>query len=96
MKINNKLKQKINNSVVRIIAKDTNLCLNRKPSNGVNDDIEARVGTISFNSNYFKELNPDLIGKLMTQWITIFDDVDDDDFDGEFTEDDEELPLIRV
>jgi hypothetical protein len=32
----------------------------------------------------------------MTQWITIFDDVDDDDFDGEFTEDDEELPLIRV
>jgi hypothetical protein len=32
----------------------------------------------------------------MTQWITIFDDVDDDDFDGEFNEDDEEMPLIRV
>jgi len=49
--------------VVRIIAKDTNLCLKNKPSNGVNDDIEARVGTISFNSSYFSELNPDLFEK---------------------------------
>jgi hypothetical protein len=28
--------------------------------------------------------------------ITLFDDVEDDEFDGELGEDDEELPMIRT
>ena len=31
----------------------------------------------------------------MTQSITLFDEVDDDDFDGELGEDDEEMPMIE-
>jgi hypothetical protein len=30
----------------------------------------------------------------LKHWITLFDDVDDDGFDGELGEDDEELPMI--
>jgi len=32
----------------------------------------------------------------LTQWITLFDDPDDDEYDGDFGEDDEENPMIRV
>ena len=36
------------------------------------------------------------LGQNMTQWITLFDDTEDDEYDGDFGEDDEELPMIRV
>jgi hypothetical protein len=35
-------------------------------------------------------------GESFTQWITLFDDVDDDEFDGDLGEDDEELPMIKT
>ena len=36
------------------------------------------------------------LGQNLTQWITLFDDTEDDEYDGDFGEDDEELPMIRV
>ena len=30
------------------------------------------------------------------QWITLFDDQDDDEFDGDLGEDDEELPMVKT
>jgi hypothetical protein len=33
--------------------------------------------------------------KLNTKWITLFDDPSDDEYDGDFTEDDPEMPMIR-
>lgn len=70
-------------------------CKNNKPGKGINDDLDARVGTISFNKEYFLDVQPANFGKAYTQNITLFDEVDDDDFDGELNEDDEELPIIR-
>jgi len=35
-------------------------------------------------------------GVNQVQWITLFDDAEDDEYDGDFGEDDEELPMIRV
>jgi len=31
-----------------------------------------------------------------SQWITMFDDMDDDEYDGDLGEDDEELPMIKT
>ena len=36
------------------------------------------------------------LGTNQTQWITLFDDAEDDEYDGDFGEDDEELPMVRV
>lgn len=43
-------------SVVRVIAKDITLCPNNRPGRGINDDLDARVGTISFNREYFVDM----------------------------------------
>ena len=70
-------------------------CPGSMPGKGVNDDVDARVGTISFNKEYFQDVQPANFGRSYKQNITLFDEVDDDDFDGEFNEDDEELPIVR-
>jgi hypothetical protein len=36
------------------------------------------------------------LGNQWTEWITLFDDTEDDEFDGDFGEDDEELPMIKA
>ena len=82
-------------AVVRLIAKDVEHCKNKLPGTGLNDDIDARVGTISFNKEYFLDIKPASYGQSFVQNITLFDEVDDDDFDGELNEDDEELPIVR-
>lgn len=82
-------------SVVRLIVKDVMHCPGNQPGMGVNDDVDARVGTISFNKEYFQDIQPANFGRPYKQNITLFDEVDDDDFDGEFNEDDEELPIVR-
>ena len=56
-------------------------------------DDEAIIGCISFSvPNYFQN---GLEGKWQ-QWITLFDDVNDDEYDGVLGEDDEEDPKILV
>lgn len=52
------------------------------------------MGTISIPNDYFKNLIASGLNQEMQQWITLFDDVDDDGFDGELGEDDEELPMV--
>lgn len=56
--------------------------------------MDARVGTISFNAEYFTDINPSMFGLQQVQKVTLFDDVEDDDFDGELGEDDEEMPMV--
>lgn len=82
-------------SVLRLVVKDVMHCPGSMPGKGVNDDVDARVGTISFNKEYFQDVQPANFGRSYKQNITLFDEVDDDDFDGEFNEDDEELPIVR-
>ena len=82
-------------SVIRLIAKDITMCPNNTPGRGINDDLDARVGTISFNKEYFMDVPQNSFGKPFKQNITLFDEVDDDDFDGELNEDDEEMPMIQ-
>jgi len=36
------------------------------------------------------------LGKTTTQWITLFEEADDDQFDGDFGVDDDEMPMIYV
>lgn len=78
------------NCVVRIIAKDHGLQLAGQPGEF------AQVGTISLNSEYFRSVETHHLGKLFNQQITLFDDVEDDEYDGDFGEDDEEMPMIRT
>ena len=78
------------NQVVRIIAKDHSLQLAGQPGEF------AQVGTISINASYFKQVETHNLGKLFNQNITLFDDIEDDEFDGDFGEDDEEMPMIRT
>jgi hypothetical protein len=80
------------NGSIRIIAKDTAQCIH-KAGTGVNDDLDARIGTISIKSVDFAEQLP-VTNKAFSEWITLFDDIDDDEFDGEFGTDDEEMPMI--
>ena len=54
----------------------------------------SHIGCISFTLDLFKFVSEDQYGKLFKQWITLFDDEDDDEFDGELGEDDEEMPMI--
>lgn len=49
------------------------------------------VGSISF---VFKDIFE--VSKEFSQWLTIFDTLDDDIFDGVLGEDDEEIPRIKV
>ena len=74
-------------NVVRIISKDTAL----KQGSDF-----AQVGTISLNLEYFKNVPKEKYGQTFQQQITLFDDIEDDEFDGDLGEDDEELPMIRT
>ena len=49
---------------------------------------DAIVGCISFSTELFLAYN----GQVVAKWITLFDSPDDDEYDGDFTEDDEEAP----
>jgi hypothetical protein len=60
------------------------------------DESLPQVGTISLNVEYFRNVTMSQYGDNFTQWITLFDDVDDDEFDGDLGEDDEELPMIKT
>ena len=80
------------NGFVRLIAKDKTMCKGR-PGTGIDSDIEARVGTIAIKAEDF-EMHRQRSEKTFSEWITLFDDVDDDEFDGDFGVDDEELPMI--
>ena len=60
------------------------------------DESLPQVGTISLNVEYFRNVTMSQYGDTFTQWITLFDDVDDDEFDGDLGEDDEELPMIKT
>jgi hypothetical protein len=78
------------NSVIRIEAKD-------QSSDPLNIANQTHVGCISFNArHYFSSSQPTFNPGLKTQWITLFDDEEDDEYDGDFGVDDEELPMIRV
>ena len=75
-------------NVIRFIAKDHGCPLE--------DGDFAQIGTISLQMDYFKNIPENLFGQKYAQWITLFDDADDDEFDGELGEDDEELPMIKT
>lgn len=60
------------------------------------DESLPQVGTISLNVEYFRNITMTQPTEVFTQWITLFDDVDDDEFDGDLGEDDEELPMIKT
>ena len=81
------------NGAVRIIAKDQAQCP-RGAGTGVNDDIDARIGTISIKAADFADAHRSGVPDW-SEWITLFDDIEDDDFDGEFGIDDEEMPMIN-
>lgn len=74
-------------NVIRIIARDHGLTTE-------NGDFQ-QIGCISLSVKYFREY-PDNARSPFSQWITLFDDPEDDEFDGELAEDDEELPQIKV
>ena len=78
-----------------MIAKEISLCPDHTPGKDINDDVDARVGTISFNKDYFLDVPKGQFDQPFVQSITLFDEVDDDDFDGELGEDDEEMPMIN-
>lgn len=75
-------------NVIRIIARDHGITL-------PNGDF-AQVGTISLNIDYVKNVQEQNFGNTFTQWITLFDDPEDDEYDGDLGEDDEELPMIKT
>lgn len=60
------------------------------------DDDHEVIHTISFPLQKFLEPGAMVLGQKYTQNITLFDDVDDDEFDGDFGENDEEDPYIRI
>ena len=77
------------NSVVRIIAKDGNS--DQDPNK------QTKIGFISFNTNqYFGQMPKENFGRTTSQWITLFEEADDDQFDGDFGVDDDEMPMINV
>jgi len=74
-------------NVMRIIARDHGLTQQGGEF--------VQVGTISLNiEQYFKGYAEASMGTSLNQWITLFDDTEDDEFDGELGEDDEELPMV--
>ena len=76
------------NAVIRVVAKESSMT-------DAQGEI-AHVGCISFNVEYFRTLPVEKYGKNLQQWITLFDDAEDDEFDGELGDDDEEMPMMRV
>jgi hypothetical protein len=78
-----------------LIARDATELLNKGAPLPLDESL-PQVGTISLNVEYFRNVTIDQHGETFTQWITLFDDVDDDEFDGDLGEDDEELPMIKT
>ena len=46
--------------------------------------------------SYFGEMPMENYGQTLSQWITLFDSPEDDEYDCDFGEDDEEEPMINV
>ena len=80
---------------VSIIARDATEVLQSGAAIPLDESL-PQVGTISLNVEYFRNITQSQYGDTFTQWITLFDDVDDDEFDGDLGEDDEELPMIKT
>lgn len=53
-------------------------------------ETDERVGSVSFPQEIFTSVGS---GKY-TQWVTLFDHLDDDEYDGEMGEQDDEEPRI--
>lgn len=51
------------------------------------------MGSISFPSYVFLQSNLNVKQKI---WITLFDYIEDDEYDGDLGEDDEEKPRVQV
>jgi hypothetical protein len=51
----------------------------------------VKVGSISIVPDLFFSLGQ----SRHVQWITLFDHLDDDEYDGDLTESDEELPRVQ-
>ena len=55
---------------------------------------EVKVGSISIPQEIFYTAGVDGSGKYK-QWITLFDHIDDDEYDGEMGETDDEPPRVH-
>lgn len=55
-------------------------------------DKSVKIGSISIPQDLFFSSGQ----SRHVQWITLFDHIEDDEYDGDFTEEDEELPRIQV
>jgi len=55
--------------------------------------LESRHGSISFPRDILVAAAKK---KINSHWITLFDDPNDDEYDGDFTEDDPEMPMVQV
>ena len=71
--------------MLRLVAKDHGL--------KGEDNEPVQVGTIAIPTTYFSDMQ--LPGNF-NQEITLFEDQEDDEFDGDLGEDDEELPMIKT
>ena len=60
------------------------------------DDEQVIVGSISFDQMQYFAPSTIELGREYKQWITVFDDPEDDSYDGLFGENDEEQPRILV
>ena len=54
---------------------------------------QTRIGSISFKASTLNDNSGDEIKEV---WVTLFDHEDDDEYDGDLTEDDLEVPRIKV
>ena len=58
---------------------------------------EVKHGSVSIPiETYFGENSEHSLSKQYSQWITLFDHPDDDEYDGNLEEDDEEIPRVHV
>jgi hypothetical protein len=54
---------------------------------------QRNIGSITIPIALFLSVKPN---KKITKWVTLFDTINDDMYDGDFTEDDNEQPMIQV
>ena len=57
------------------------------------DKTEKKIGSVSIPAKMFLELN---IGEQFGHWVTLFDYLEDDEYDGDLGVDDEEAPRIFI
>ena len=55
-------------------------------------DKSLKIGSISIPQDLFFACGP----SRHLQWLTLFDHLEDDEYDGDLTEEDEEMPRIQV